>query len=174
MTRARTASRLARMLAAVLLASVTGPSLGQGASAAPAAASTAAAAPAGPIVLRHVRYTGASVIDEAELQALAQPLLNRPLRWTDLEELRQRVTRLYIARGYVSSGARLDDSRLAEGVLQVRVIEGRIDQWRMQGLDRLSPAYVQARLARDGEPLNVNRLQDRMHLQLADPLFSNG
>jgi hemolysin activation/secretion protein len=56
-------------------------------------------------VLRHVRYTGASVIDEAELQALAQPLLNRPLRWTDLEELRQRVTRLYIARGYVSSGA---------------------------------------------------------------------
>jgi hemolysin activation/secretion protein len=82
------------------------------------------------------------------------------------------VTRLYIARGYVSSGARLDDSRLAEGVLQVRVIEGRIDQWRMQGLDRLSPAYVQARLARDGEPLDVNRLQERFQLQLADPLFS--
>jgi len=170
-TRARAASRLASMLAAALLVPAAGLSVVQGAGAAPAVASTAAASPAGPIVLRHVSYTGASVIDEAELQALAQPLLNRPLRWTDLEELRQRVTRMYIARGYVSSGARLDDSRLAEGVLQVRVIEGRIDQWRMQGLGRLSPAYVQARLARAGEPLDVNQLQERMHLLLADPLF---
>lgn len=141
------------------------------ADAGPAAPATVPGGAEAPILLRRVVFEGASVVDGEQLAALAAPLLNRPLRWVDLEELRQRITRVYVERGYVNSGAVLHDEALAEGLLRVQVVEGRITAWRMQGLGRLSPAYVQARLARPGEPLEVNRLQERMRLLLADPLF---
>lgn len=127
---------------------------------------------AAPVTLSAVRFEGARAIPEAELAVLAAPFLNRPLRPLDLEELRQRITRAYVDRGFVNSGAVLPDDALQGGTLTLRIVEGRITRLRQTGLQGLGETYLAARLLRADEVLQVQRLQERFQLQLADPLFA--
>lgn len=128
-------------------------------------------------VLTRVRFEGHGAFTAAELEALAEPFLRRPIRLADVEELRQRITRAYIDRGHVSSGAVLPADAFAQferdGSLRLRVVEGVVSQVVQQGLHRLDPAYVASRLVREREILDVNVLQDRFRLLLADPLFDS-
>lgn len=103
--------------------------------------------------------------------AIAAPFAGRLIRYLDLEELRQHLTRAYVDRGYVNSGARLADAGLREGALCYRIVEGVVSELRFTGLQRLSQSYIADRLVRTGEALNVNTLRERVQLLLADPLI---
>jgi len=139
----------------------------------PAAPATGAAAQATAVVtLRAVRFEGHTQFTITELEAIAAPFLGRPLRPLDLEELRQRVTRAYVERGHVNSGAVIGEGALQGDTLTLRIVEGRITQLRQRGLQGLNERYLASRLLREGEVLDINRLQDRYRLQLADPLFA--
>ena len=125
-----------------------------------------------PLQAQRVHFDGLRSVPAAELEALAAPFLNRPLRALELEELRQRVTRALIERGFVNSGALLAEPAVdGQGTLTLRIVEGRITRLRAQGLERLDEAYLSQRLLREGEPFNVDTLQQRFQLLLADPLF---
>lgn len=127
-------------------------------------------APAG-VVLRSVRFEGHTVISERELQEVAAPFLNRPLRNLDIEELRVAVTRAYVERGYVTSGAVLPEPAIEDGRLTLRIVEGRMAVLEQSGLGGLSERYLAARLPGVQEPLHQGRLQERFALLLNDPLF---
>lgn len=127
--------------------------------------------PADGRVARRILFSGHTAFSQAELDALAAPFVDRPLRGWDVEELRQRVTRAYVDRGYVNSGAVLDADAWRGDTLTLRIVEGVVERVRLHGMPALGEAYVAARLTRDGEPLDLNRLQERFQLLLADPLF---
>ena len=125
--------------------------------------------------LTQVQIGGARNVPVADLQALAVPYLNRPLRLLDVEDLRQRINRELVARGLVNSGVVLAPGAaqaLAGGTLQLQLIEGQVSELRQQGLDGLSPQYLRSRLLRPGETLNLPELQARFAALLADPLVS--
>lgn len=128
--------------------------------------------PAAAWAVSRVVFEGNRAIATADLDAIAAPFSGRTLRGVEVEELRQRITRAYIDRGYVSSGALIPDNALgSDGTLRIRIVEGTVAQVRLTGMARLSDAYVASRLARPGEALNANVLQERFQLLLADPLF---
>lgn len=148
----------------------------------PAAAQPPGAAPLPPVTLpgpaeperftlERIRFEGQRNVPLAELEALARPFLNRPLRALDLEELRQQITRALVARGLVNSGALLPPQALQGGTLRVQIVEGRIAALRLQGLEGLSPEYLRHRLLRPDETLDLPVLQDRFAALLADPLI---
>ncbi len=116
-------------------------------------------------------FEGHSPLSTAELEALAAPFTGRPIRGVELEELRQRITRAHVDRGWVSSGAVIPDNAYRDGSLRLRIVEGRVSQLRLNGMQGLSDDYVAARLIQTGDVLNVNDLQERFQLLLADPLF---
>ena len=125
--------------------------------------------------LTQVQIGGARNVPVADLQALAVPYLNRPLRLLEVEDLRQRINRELVARGLVNSGVVLAPGAaqaLAGGTLQLQLIEGQVSELRQQGLDGLSPHYLRSRLLRPGETLNLPELQARFAALLADPLVS--
>ena len=137
------------------------------------AASLASAAERDFVRLDGVEFRGQTVIPDAELAALAQPLVGRDVSVAEIEDLRQRVTRLYVDRGYVNSGARVESGQ-APGVLVLRIVEGRLEAIRTHGLERLQESYVVSRLGYDPDaPFNMNALQERFQLLLGDPLFES-
>lgn len=118
-----------------------------------------------------IEFSGNTVFPTAELAALARPLEGRDVSVADLEDLRQRVTRYYVDRGYVNSGALIDETP-ASGVLAVKVVEGRLEGVRVRGEERLRPGYIASRLVPDPEaPFNIDAMRDRFQLLLGDPLF---
>lgn len=128
----------------------------------------------GPLIsIRRIVVYGNTVLPLAQLQALTQPYEHRDLTVADVEELRQALTKLYQDHGYINSGAVIPDHALNHGDLRINIIEGRLNEVRVQGQGRLRAGYIENRLL--GNPkqaFNLQALQDRFQVLLSDPLIS--
>ena len=125
------------------------------------------------LLVKQIIIDGNSAFPEQDLQAITQPYQQRNVSIAELEELRQKLTRYYIDRGYVNSGAIIPADAFRDGELRIKIVEGRLDQVRVKGLDGLREGYVVNRLS-DGpdKPFNLQALQDKYQLLLSDPLIS--
>ncbi len=128
---------------------------------------------AGPrLEIKSFLFEGNTAVSGEELKRVAEPYAGRIVSPSELEDLRHRLTRLYIERGYINSGALIPEGALTNGVLRILIVEGQLQEIRLKGMERLRGEYVRGRLARGAAPLNVNVLQENFQLLLADPLFS--
>ncbi len=124
----------------------------------------------GSLQLKQVKFIGNSVFDDAELQVLVAPYINKPVNSNDLEQLRFLVSQYYSQHGYVNSGALLPEQDLLDGILEIKIVEGRLTDIQISNNGRLHPDYIQGRLL-DDQTLNVNALQERYLMLLNDPLI---
>lgn len=125
------------------------------------------------VTLKRVNFEGNTAISDEQLQALSGPFLNRPLRFSDLEQLRVEITRAYTSAGYINSGAVLPDQQLSDGELTYRIVEGKLDQIEVAGTGRLKRSYVAERVrAGTGAPFNSLKLRESFQLLLDDPLIA--
>lgn len=123
------------------------------------------------IEVKQVVFRGNSVFPAGNLEAIASSYVGRIISVAELEELRQKLTRHYIDRGYINSGVLLA-SGAADGVIVFQVVEGRLAAIRLQGMERLNENYVARRLAKDMDgPFNIDTLRERYQLLLGDPLI---
>ena len=81
-----------------------------------------------------------------ELAQIVAPYVHRELATEDLEELRLKLTRAYIDRGYINSGAIISDQAVHEGVMTLRIIEGELSHIEMQGNRWFRSGYLRRRL----------------------------
>lgn len=66
----------------------------------------------------------------------------------------------------------MPDQQFEDGVLIIKIIEGRLNEIRISGTERLDPDYVRERLMlAAGPPLNTKALEERFQLLLEDPLI---
>jgi hemolysin activation/secretion protein len=122
------------------------------------------------VFIREIKITGSTVLGEKELAALAAPYTNRQVSSEELERLRRTLTLEYINRGYINSGALIPDQTVADGVVTVQIIEGRLTDIQVEGNRWFWPWYYRSRIALDdGPPLNLYKLQRRLQFfQLDD------
>jgi hemolysin activation/secretion protein len=127
--------------------------------------------PSGPrVFVRSLQIEGNRALSSSELEGVAGPWLGRALAAEELIELRDALTGAYVARGYVNSGAVLPDQELANGELQVTIVEGVLAAVAVEGTTSLDPDYVRSRLERSARtPLDVHALQERLQLLQQDP-----
>src|SRR2546428_13534564 len=68
------------------------------------------------VFVKEIRITGSTVFTPEQLAQVTAPYTNRKLSSEDLEALRVALTKFYIDRGYVTSGAIIPDQAITEGV----------------------------------------------------------
>jgi len=124
------------------------------------------------VVLSRIEIEGNTAIPDAELDALGKELLGRSIALHEVESLRHRISKLYIERGYINSGAVYQDPAILDGVLRLRIVEGRITEFEVRGNEGLAASYLVERLYPEDQALNVHALQERYQQLLADPLLS--
>ena len=125
------------------------------------------------LFVKAVAFRGNTVFADKLLQDIATPYLGRTLNAVEIEELRRKLTLLYVNAGYVNSGALLETAAKFDGTLHFTIIEGTVSQVRLRGLERLDEGYVAHRLVPEpSAPLNIENLRERYQLLLSDPLFT--
>jgi hemolysin activation/secretion protein len=127
----------------------------------------------GAFELKGVLFEGNTIFSEKELLEVTDPFLGNSVTLADLEEVRYRLTRKYVDKGYINSGAVLKPNQEVEdGVVTYLFMEGRLDGVTVTGNGRLRPGYIQKRIWPDRDtPFNVPILQERFQLLLQDPLI---
>ena len=124
------------------------------------------------IEVKQFRFEGNTVFSDAELAALIQSFLNKPLTFTQLLEARTVISNYYIDKGYTTSGAFIPVQESKDGIITIRVLEGKLGSITVDMKGKLRPWYVKSRLAIAGRaPLNVPRLLEGLQKLQTSPLI---
>ena len=128
----------------------------------------------GTIVLKRFEIVGNQVIPPAEIELLLQPYLFRPLSFIELLEVQQKITQLFVARGYLTSGAYIPPQTIKDRTVVVEIIEGSLEEIKIYGLQHLRPEYIRGRIEIATEPpLNRDKLLNALQLLQLDPKIKN-
>ena len=127
------------------------------------------------ISVEQVQITGSTIFTPETFTSITQPLEGRDVTVQELVEATNTITQLYLQGGYITSRAVLPEQVIADGIIQIQVFEGRIDDIQIDGLERLRSGYVRSRLQQAvTNPLNANRLEEQLRLlRVNEALFDD-
>ncbi|MGE5656026.1 MAG: ShlB/FhaC/HecB family hemolysin secretion/activation protein [Actinomycetota bacterium] len=128
----------------------------------------------GTITVNRFEVVGSTVFSAADFEQLLKGFTGRPLTFAELLQARSAVTKFYVERGYITSGALIPPQTLTAGVVTIQVVEGKLESINVTGNKRLKSDYVRSRLAIATQaPLNQNRLLEALQLLQLNPLIAN-
>lgn len=124
------------------------------------------------VKVRKIEITGATRFGN-ELRAIANENKGKLVRLGDLEAIRLKITKLYVDAHYINSGATIDlDERVRDGIITIKVVEGRISDYEVEGNEGLTPEYVSERAKLGAsQPFNVKELGNQLQVMTQDPLI---
>lgn len=113
--------------------------------------------------VREIRFTPSEILAPADLEAIAAQYRGRQVSLADLQELAAKVNALYQARGVVTAIAIIGPQDISAGVVEVRLVEGKVGEVDISGNATTRKSYIQARLGLvGGEIVDLNKLEDSL------------
>lgn len=108
--------------------------------------------------IQRIDLQGASLLDEPQRKALLEGYEGKCLQVGQLNELLKRITDHYLNRGYLTTRAYLPQQDLGSGVLQIIIVEGRLEG--LDGSALASPREMaMAFPGKTGEVLNLRDME---------------
>ena len=124
--------------------------------------------------VKKIRVIGSTIFKQKDFEKITKNLIDRPVTMDELLEASSDITELYENEGYVTSGAFIPEQTLKDGVLEIQVLEGRLEDIKVIGSRRLKPSYIKSRLAiASKQPLNKKRLLKGLQLLEVNPLIDS-
>lgn len=121
--------------------------------------------------VQQIVIAGSTVFSQDELQEVISSYVGQSLSVADLQAAADVVTQLYIRQGYITSRATLQEQTLVDGVVEIQIIEGQLEEIQVIGTEQLAN-YIRSRVGLGvGKPLNQRDLEDQLRLLQIDSLF---
>lgn len=126
------------------------------------------------LIIERFEFVGNTVFSNKELAKVTDAYLKRPITFNDLLQLRSELTKLYIDRGYITSGVIIPPQTVKGGVVVLQAVEGSLEKINVTGTRRLNLNYIRDRLTiASGKPLSRDRLLAGLQLLQLDPLIKS-
>jgi hemolysin activation/secretion protein len=117
---------------------------------------------------------GSTRFTPEQLAAITDPYAGRELSFAEVLQVRSAITKLYTDAGYVTTGAIVAPQAMQNGVLQIQVVEGQLEDIQVSGNKRLRTGYIRDRIKPDAKaPLNVPDLLEDLQMLRLDPRIAN-
>ena len=122
---------------------------------------------------KKIKIVGNTVLTGAELEALIN-IEQSTISKDNLRLLIERINIAYRDRGYITSGVFTEPKLQPNGIIFLPITEGRIEDIKITGLNRLADNYVRRRLFKDQQQiLNQERLKQALQLLQINELIEN-
>ena len=109
--------------------------------------------------LKKVKWSPSEILTSEEIQAVVDAYIGRQITVKDLWAMAEQITGLYKDKGYMTCGAVLPPQRIHEGVVEIRLIEGKTGEVKITGNRHTKTGYITDRLGlKAGEIANVDKL----------------
>ncbi|NJL61243.1 MAG: ShlB/FhaC/HecB family hemolysin secretion/activation protein [Methylacidiphilales bacterium] len=126
------------------------------------------------IAIKKIKITGSTIFSEKDFAKITERYTKKPVSLAELFQLRSEITKFYVDKGYITTGAFIPPQKLIDGVVEVRIIEGELEEIKVSGTGRLNPNYVRSRLAlATRKPLNREKLLEALQVLQLNPLIKN-
>ena len=111
-------------------------------------------------MISRIDIDGATKLSAAASAKLTAPWVNQCLNIPRLTELTNAISDWYISRGYITSRAFLTEQDLSSGVLHIAVLEGKLQQIRLEGVP--SRTLLMTFPGMEGKILNLRDIEQGM------------
>ena len=109
--------------------------------------------------LQQVIWNPSEILTKEEIQAVTEAYIGKQVALKDLREMAERITNLYRDRGYMTCGAVLPPQRIHDGVVEIRLIEGKTGKVNLTGNRYTKTGYITSRIGlKPGEIANTEKL----------------
>ena len=109
--------------------------------------------------LKQVNCTPSELLTQEEIHAVTDKYIGRQITVKELQEMAAKITELYRQKGYMTCGAVLPPQRIHEGVVEIRLIEGKTGAVTLKGNRYTKDSYITKRLGLQvGEFANFDKL----------------
>lgn len=106
-----------------------------------------------------------AVLNNAEIKKLTDSYVGRKIFVKDLYELIGKINKLYSDKGYMTCRAGLPPQTVKQGIVHIRLVEGKTGNISVTGNNSTKQSYITNRLhLHTGEIANVNTLNDDLLL----------
>ncbi len=130
--------------------------------------------PSRTIKVKQFVITGSTVFKAKDFDKITAAYINRSLTMAELFQLRSEITKLYVEKGYITSGAFIPPQKFRDGVVEIKVVEGTLKDIQVRGNQKLKSSYVRSRIAiATKKPLNRQKLLQTLQLLQLNPLIEN-
>jgi len=110
--------------------------------------------------LKGVNFTESKFFTPAELTALAAPLIGNRVRFSDLQQLVERINGIYAARQVFTATAVLPTQTVSEGRVQIKLVEGKLGQVNVKGNEYVSTEFLRSRIdLMEGDIIDLNQVE---------------
>jgi hemolysin activation/secretion protein len=128
----------------------------------------------GTITVEQFEFVGNTVFTSVELNQAIANFTQQPVSFAQLVQAAQKITELYVSRGYITTGAYVPEQSLTSGRVKIQIVEGSLGEIEVDVTGRLKDSYVRDRLeAKIETPLNINQLQSALQLLQLNPLIES-
>jgi hemolysin activation/secretion protein len=111
-------------------------------------------------LVRDIRFSPSEILSADELEAIAREYRGKQSTLADLQRLAERVNELYRSKGVVTARAVIPPQDISEGIIQVRLIEGRVGSISLEGNASTREDYVADRLTlKKADLVDLQRLE---------------
>ncbi|NJO59757.1 MAG: ShlB/FhaC/HecB family hemolysin secretion/activation protein [Richelia sp. RM2_1_2] len=115
-----------------------------------------------------------TVLSSEEINSITQAVEGKNVTPKQLGEVADKITQLYLDKGYITSRAVLADQKAVNGVFQIVAIEGGIENIEIIGANKTKKSYIRSRIQLAKlDPLQKSELEDQLRLLKVDPIFKN-
>jgi len=117
------------------------------------------AAPEISFTLQQVIWNPSEILTKEQIQAVTEAYIGKQITLKDLHEMADRITNLYRDKGYMTCGAVLPPQRIHDGVVEIRLIEGKTGKVTLTGNRFTRDGYIMNRMGlKPGEITNTDKL----------------
>ncbi len=115
-----------------------------------------------------------TVLSSSEIAFITQSVEGRKVTLEQLGEVADKITQLYLDKGYITSRAVFLDKKPVNGVFRIFAIEGKIENLEIIGTKKINESYIRDRIQLAKlNPLKKSELEDQLRLLKTDPIFKN-
>ena len=109
--------------------------------------------------LQQVIWNPSEILTREQIQAVTEAYIGKQTTLKDLREMAEKITNLYRDKGFMTCGAVLPPQRIHDGVVEIRLIEGKTGNVTLTGNRFTRAGYIMNRMGlKEGEIANTDKL----------------
>lgn len=98
------------------------------------------------ILIRQIKLQGAAIIDEQTLKTILSKYENKEFTLSEINQIAEDITAKYREQGYILAYAYIPQQEIKDGILVIRVMEGKTGEITVRGNKSYSSEFIQKHL----------------------------
>ena len=120
--------------------------------------------PEEPIFIRKVNVVGVTVLSNKEIDEIISDFQNKEMTGKEMQRCADQISDAYSLNGYITSYVYIDPSKLNEGILEIKSVEGKVGNIKIEGNRYFSTRIYEERIdLKKGDIFNLKLLKNNAY-----------